>query len=655
MRSARITPLVLTLALLAACSARKVEESAEAGTSCTRCHGGVDNLTGAPPRDAHGSLTGPKVGAHTAHLGAGVACETCHKVPSSVDDPDHIGPDTIKVRFGQAAKLNGAAPTYAAGTGTLGGTCSSTYCHGSTLFAGGTTPNPSWNQPKPSAAERCQACHGNPPPSHSALATNCFQCHSDSVDANQEIKPGGKHVDGHVDIVALTACAGCHGDPARTQDSPLVRAAPPVDTQGNVSGARVGAHLAHLRDGPLAKAFACSQCHVVPTDSAHASNGAPVVTFGPLASLNATPSYANGTCSGVYCHGGGTTPIGGGGLNIAPTWTQGTAGATCGSCHALVPPSPHPSIDRTGAPLGSLPQCSQCHPGTVNPDGSMFVANGLHVNGVVDQNVHPAGWLAPAGTQQPHGLAANFHDPAYPRGLDDCRTCHGADLNGGPGAGASCNACHAANGQQAWQTSCTFCHGEPNRAQLAAAPPVDSQGHVAPSERGVGAHQTHLFGKQPTGAISNGVACGACHDGQPYADIAHVNGTVAVALKTPGGAAAGTFDAGAGTCASTYCHGGFRGGKAATPAWTATSVDCGSCHASQTGTDLSDAHATHVGTFKLSCGVCHSAGYAPGATPPTADKALHVNGLVDVAAAVNYDRGTHGCTVACHGPERAWY
>jgi predicted CxxxxCH...CXXCH cytochrome family protein len=219
----------------------------------------------------------------------------------------------------------------------------------------------------------------------------------------------------------------------------------------------------------------------------------------------------------------------------------------------------------------------------------------------------------------------------------------------------SCNACHAANGQEAWQTSCTFCHGEPNRAQFAAAPPVDTQGHVAASERGVGAHQTHLFGKQPTGAISNGVACGACHDGQPYADIAHVDGTVAVALKTPGGAAAGTFDAGAGTCASTYCHGGFRAGKAATPSWTATSVDCGSCHASQTGTDFSDAHLVHVGTFKLSCGDCHTAAYAPGATPPTADKALHVHGLVDVAAAVNYDRATHGCTVACHGTDRAWY
>jgi hypothetical protein len=39
-----------------------------------------------------------------------------------------------------------------------------------------------------------------------------------------------------------------------------------MDTRGRTDASlrSVGAHQAHLRDGPLRRAIACSECHVVP-------------------------------------------------------------------------------------------------------------------------------------------------------------------------------------------------------------------------------------------------------------------------------------------------------------------------------------------------------------------------------------------------------
>ena len=255
---------------------------------------------------------------------------------------------------------------------------------------------------------------------------------------------------------------------------------------------------------------------------------------------------------------------------------------------------------------------------------------------------------------QPHGLAANFHDPAWPGGLATCRDCHGQDLDGFSEA-TSCNACHTANGQAGWQTSCTFCHGEANRASSAAAPPVSTLGLTAPTDRGVGAHLTHLLGRQPSGAISGGGACADCHEGQPYADIAHVNGVRAVSLRRPGTATVtGAFDDAAGTCASTYCHGGFRNGKSANaPSWTATSGQdtCDTCHAPQTGADPSaytDRHRIHLIYAPLACAACHVGGYAPSTVPPTVNAAAHVNGTVDLNTQVGWSATAHTCTTACH-------
>lgn len=477
--------LTLTTVLLVACdTSRSTAEAKSATTGCIGCHGGTDNDTGAPPTDTHGRTTGPQVGAHTRHLQAGVACESCHRVPTSASDPGHIGGE--KIVFGGVAKQGGATPTFVASPGNqAGGTCSATYCHGSTLGAGGTLH--------------------------------------------------------------------------------------------------------------------------------------------------------------------------------APTWNGGADQAACGSCHDAIPPAPHPQRDDAGAPITAITQCAQCHPGTIDASGAIKLQGGLHVNGVVDTGVHGAGWVAAAGAIQPHGLAANFHDPAWPDGIASCRGCHGQDLDG-PTAATSCNACHAANGQAGWQTSCTFCHGDAGRTAFQAAPPVNTRGQTLATDRGVGTHQVHLFG----GTISDGVACADCHEGQPYADIAHVNGTVAVSPKIPGTTTAmGTFDSAAGTCASTYCHGNFRNGKTANvPSWTAPGSQgaCDRCHAPQTGADPSaytGAHQFHLSALGAgpTCSICHLPGYNISSSPPTVNEAAHVNGTVDLNANVAWSATEHTCSGSCHATSKspAWY
>jgi len=86
----------------------------------------------------------------------------------------------------------------------------------------------------------------------------------------------------------------------------------------------------------------------------------------------------------VYCHGNGADLSNDTKFQLrTPVWTGGTSQAFCGSCHGL-PPSP-------GHPPATFPNCSGCHPRTVNAQGGIITstdANGartsFHINGVVD-------------------------------------------------------------------------------------------------------------------------------------------------------------------------------------------------------------------------------------------------------------------------------
>ena len=499
-------PFAIAAFAIAGCDSvpRPVSEQTSAGfpLECTTCHGDSTRAAASALVKA-----APATGAHLAHLQGKhfrdpLACENCHPIATSSRHSN----GEVDLPF-SGVPASGAATTW----NPADGTCT-TYCHGSAT--------PAWT----GVGLDCASCHGHPPASHDPNSTTCSACHPGTVLADGSINLAAKlHLNGAVDVnashgegwsapdqhgrsananlAACRACHGqdleggttgvscnschggtawqstctfCHGDATRTANP----AAPPVGTQGETTttSVAVGAHAKHLGGGAVGGAVACTECHAVPTGIAHV-DGTATVTFGAAASRGSLqPVWDGSGCASTYCHG---TTISGG-TNKTPTWTAGEGEATCGTCHGVPPPAPHTTSTA----------CGGCH-------GGYTVASvnaTTHLNGSVDAtgSGHPAGWSAP--TQ--HGYAANAE-------LASCRACHGHDSTGGTST-VSCNSCH---GGTAWQSSCTFCHGDAARAANQAAPPVGTQGETATTSIAVGAHQRHLTG----GFVGAPVACTECH------------------------------------------------------------------------------------------------------------------------------------------------
>lgn len=312
-RSLTVVLAVAALAALSACgSGQPVEGLVGAASGCTGCHGGLANNTGAPPFDAHGLSSSAAVGAHTAHVDAGVRCDSCHVVPTQVAFPKHQD-GVADVTFGAAAQdpVLAATPAY----DRTSHTCSNVYCHEPSTAPGGSLPAPSWDAPA-GTISGCGACHAANPHGGTVTVSQCTLCHSTSVDAGGNVlpAPGGKHANRVVDFAAhdaswavtssngvtphglaalyldratyptglegcktchganlatgivtgvsscdschaggsawRTNCTFCHGDAARAPaGAQLGDAAPPRDLRGNTASAKVGAHLVHLNGG----------------------------------------------------------------------------------------------------------------------------------------------------------------------------------------------------------------------------------------------------------------------------------------------------------------------------------------------------------------------------------------------------------------------
>jgi len=546
--------------------------------ACNACHG--DDTGMAPPRAVLGgtSTTEVGVGAHRSHLQDGalraaVACTECHKLPGSVDAPGHV--DTAlpaELTWGPLATAGGAAPAWDEGQAT----CSATYCHGATL-TGGTHNTPTWT--KVGAGEAaCGACHGAPPPLPHPQASDCALCHPGTVSADGTIDvAGGQHIDGTLQAPALT-CTACHGTEGQNP-------APPRSTTGltDTGEVAVGAHQAHLQDGPLRQAVACSECHVVPATvdaPGHADDGAPAeITWGPLAGADGAQGAwdrDSATCSNVYCHGATLE----GGTNTTPSWVtlDGTQ-AACGTCHGAPPALPHPA--RT--------DCATCHPGTVLPDGTVDVAGGQHIDGILQ---------APALT---------------------CTACHGqegvgpappASLNGATeaaDAAVGAHAIHLSGSEIAQPIACDECHTVP----------------TAPETPG--------------------------HYGEPPAELTWGE----LATADGAAPALDVSDPAAPTCSNVYCHGAtLSGGTLTEPSWNDTTgapAQCGACHGAPPPSPhpaASDCATCHPDTVAPSgsidvaggkhvngqlevvaaCDGCH------GAPPATGSHLAHYAGLLDDVA-----------------------
>jgi predicted CxxxxCH...CXXCH cytochrome family protein len=134
-------------------------------TSCTMCHGGTDNPTGAPPRATWGSASAVAVGAHSSHVGtnpvsAPIACAECHPTPTDALSPGHVS-GSVAVSF--AGAVSGLAAGGSWNYPALGTpTCSSTYCHGN-FKRGNATTAPDWNGANQAA---CGSCHPARPGSY---------------------------------------------------------------------------------------------------------------------------------------------------------------------------------------------------------------------------------------------------------------------------------------------------------------------------------------------------------------------------------------------------------------------------------------------------------------------------------------------------------
>ena len=201
-------------------------------TDCTRCHGGTDDATGAPPRYLAGDTEGASASfwSHGSHMGgsvgAPVACETCHVIPDDVLSPGHVfvGDRTPGVA---EVSLSGLGE----GGAWTGAGCANVYCHGTGQegavggIDGGATDL------------LCGTCHAGPGSSvvewgdrmsgkhflHLGAGIGCVECHGDVVDADNGIVDPESHVDGAVSLrlpegmavigedSGLPVCAGtCH-------------------------------------------------------------------------------------------------------------------------------------------------------------------------------------------------------------------------------------------------------------------------------------------------------------------------------------------------------------------------------------------------------------------------------------------------------------
>lgn len=409
--------------------------------ACNSCHGGTND---APPQDTNGNTTTNNrgVGAHQAHVAPGGAqwhkattCAQCHKVPTAVSSSGHI--DTAL-----PAELTFTG--IAQGSTWNGASCSS-YCHGSTLAAGGTATTPQWTTVDGTQSQ-CTSCHGQPPPSPHPQDANCQSCH-DTAGPGQTIAIPAQHIDGILQVtsvhpagynaremhgydvdkngVATCATASCHGTALTGGTSggsscnschnnwqsnctfchgATGKGAPPqgVMAQTAPTDRHVGAHAEHTVATANHAAYACTACHTEPssaTTPGHLGTGNVVQAEVIYSSLNPSATYNTGTaaCSNLYCHGNGTTSAG------SATWTSTTA-LTCTSCH------PTTSIDTRKHKKHIKDEnmkCNECHQTVVDANLGIIGAP-LHVNGLKDIKM-PQGTWTPA-TKACSGLPGNCHN-----------------------------------------------------------------------------------------------------------------------------------------------------------------------------------------------------------------------------------------------------
>jgi predicted CxxxxCH...CXXCH cytochrome family protein len=409
-------------------------------TTCTGCHGGTDNASGAPPRAIWGHGSDPvRVGAHSGHVaGSTLApaydCGICHVKPADLFAAGHIdaiGPaevPTATVAFSSIA-AGGVSPSWS----RTSATCSNTYCHGTTL-TGGTNTAPNWTMVGVGQAA-CGTCHGVPPPAPhppvSGGTAGCFVCHNLTIDQLGNVIPpsaGGKHLDG---TVQATGHAASWMDPA----SPSFHA---LSANRGISGCQP-CHGADLSGGTTG--VACVRCH-------------------------AAGGSANDFATCTACHGGTDNPSG-----APPRATWGNTDPLAVGAHTSHVAATH----KMALPF----DCVACHakPTSVlsagHVDGSVTVTGYTGTDPRLLAAVGAPGWSIVTGTCATSYCHGNFEGGnAFPgvaapnlpvwaavgAGQADCGTCHGLPPDTGRLISVGGPSFHAHTFHMAVGLGCGNCH-----------------------------------------------------------------------------------------------------------------------------------------------------------------------------------------------------
>ncbi|HUI11733.1 MAG TPA: hypothetical protein VL221_15475 [Bacteroidota bacterium] len=351
------------------------------------------------------------------------------------------------------------------------------------------------------------------------------------------------------------------------------------------------------------------------------------------------------------------------------------------SLHASVDPGFHGQVLKTMSPAWNDQNCRNCHGGTYTGGTAGVACFSCHPP-------YPHAVAFPSSGRHRGYLKAND----FP--LQQCQKCHGSAATGGAYLGGnvlqiSCeqSGCHVdAAGNPKSPESCNTCHGvfstaanlqtvNPAAYLLSAAPPNDVAGDTATSAPGVGAHQKHLA----TGTTGRSVKCQECHVvPQSVFDPGHLPSVAAVQkhgvlpvlnvrattvatvvfndtlanLATGGGAYVPhpSFDPATAKCSGTYCHGSWlltKGsastvqqevfadtatvmvGASASPAWTdgAASGTCWSCHGTGPSVPTPMGHQVYEVT---ACYICH--GDVTDANGNILNRSKHMNGVIDLVS-----------------------
>lgn len=215
----------------------------------------------------------------------------------------------------------------------------------------------------------CQNCHAADY-SGGITGASCLSCHT---------QPAGPE-----------ACNTCHGD----FKNPAIVAP------------NKGAHYKHLYTNTSGKQVQCNTCHLIPSEfksEGHidASSGAEIIfsSFAliqtnesntqdydnslPLFTPNPVYNKTNQTCSNTYCHG----YFKNGNIENAVSFTAGSNGAKCGSCHGDVATgNPLPKTSAQGGTHPNVTACNSCHSGVVNLVNGVWVISDptKHINGLLN-------------------------------------------------------------------------------------------------------------------------------------------------------------------------------------------------------------------------------------------------------------------------------